>query len=134
MTNHSFSGGEAKGYQAILEKGTAVLVDEDGKAVARCRCGNPLTEPLQLEAETKCYECAANYTPPPPCEGQCFQPEPEAPPTKPIGTPPVTETPPGTETPPTTAFDRTAVARSDRGGEDGPRRVPEEDRRLRGDV
>lgn len=82
VTNHSFSGGEAKGYQAILEKGTAVLVDEDGKAVARCRCGNPLAEPLQLEAETKCIECPANYTPPPPCEAKCFKPEPTAPPVK----------------------------------------------------
>jgi hypothetical protein len=80
VTNHSFTGGEARPYQAILQKGTAVLVDEDGKPVARCRCGNPLTEPLELEAETKCYECPRNYTPPPPCEGRCYEPEPNPPP------------------------------------------------------
>ena len=80
VTNHSFVGGQANAYQAILEKGTAVLVDEEGKPVARCRCGNPLSEPLQLEPETKCYQCAAGYQPPPPCEGKCYRPEPNPPP------------------------------------------------------
>lgn len=83
VTNHSYVGGEANAYQAILEKGTAVLVDEDGKPVARCRCGNPLSEPLQLEPETKCYQCAANYQPPPPCEGRCYRPVTNPPPVKP---------------------------------------------------
>ena len=106
VTNHSFVNGEANAYQAILEKGTAVLVDDDGKFVARCRCGNPLSEPVQLEPETKCYQCAAGYQPPPPCEGQCYRPEPKAPPVK-KGPGPVVEPRPGpgpTENPDIAAY------------------------------
>jgi hypothetical protein len=44
-----------------------VLVDKDGKPVARCRCGNPLTEPAVVETAT-CFGCPAHYRPPPPCE------------------------------------------------------------------
>jgi hypothetical protein len=32
----------------VLQAGTAVLVDEFGKLVARCRCGNPLLEPTEV--------------------------------------------------------------------------------------
>jgi len=82
VTNHSYSDGSAKAYQAVLPKGTAVLADESGKPVARCRCGNPLSEPVELEKQTKCVNCPANYQPPPPCEGKCYRPEPKAPRTK----------------------------------------------------
>jgi len=68
VTNHSYSGGEARPFQAILEKGTAVLVDKDGTPVARCRCGNPLKVPLKLAANVKCYECPASYRLPAPCK------------------------------------------------------------------
>jgi hypothetical protein len=67
VTNHSFVDGRAVGYQAILQAGTAVLVDKDGKPVARCRCGNPLLEPVFIE-EAKCVGCPPNYRPPPPCD------------------------------------------------------------------
>jgi hypothetical protein len=86
VTNHSYSGGSAHAYQAILPKGTAVLADADGKPVARCRCGNPLSEPAELEKQTRCLNCPPNYQPPPPCKGKCYRPEPGAPKVKPIGT------------------------------------------------
>ena len=46
VTNHTFINGHAVGFQAILQAGTAVLVDKYGRPVARCRCGNPLTPAL----------------------------------------------------------------------------------------
>ena len=48
VTNHTFEGGRARGYQAVLQAGTAVLVDTKGKLVARCRCGNPLLPPVEV--------------------------------------------------------------------------------------
>jgi hypothetical protein len=52
---------------ARLRSGTAVLVDKFGKPVARCRCGNPLKEPVFVPTAT-CLHCPANYKPPPPCK------------------------------------------------------------------
>ena len=49
VTNHSFEGGRAVAFQAILQAGTAVLVDKYGEPVVRCRCGNPLTTPIFYE-------------------------------------------------------------------------------------
>src|SRR5919107_181154 len=46
VTNHSFVNGRAVGFQAILAAGTAVLVDDYGNPVVRCRCGNPLLKPV----------------------------------------------------------------------------------------
>ena len=46
VTNHGFSGGVAVPYQAVLQAGTAVLVDRYGVPRARCYCGNPLLPPL----------------------------------------------------------------------------------------
>jgi hypothetical protein len=48
VTNHRWERGQAVGYQAVLERGTAVLVDTNGRLVARCRCGNPLRPPVEL--------------------------------------------------------------------------------------
>jgi hypothetical protein len=48
VTNHTFEAGRARGYQAVLQAGTAVLVDTKGKLVARCRCGNPLLAPVKV--------------------------------------------------------------------------------------
>ncbi|MEA2379151.1 MAG: hypothetical protein QOD13_3058 [Thermoleophilaceae bacterium] len=67
VTNHSFVGGRAVAFQSILQAGTAVLVDQDGVPVARCRCGNPLLKPIFI-AQADCFGCPANYTPPPPCK------------------------------------------------------------------
>ena len=63
VTNHTFINGHAVGFQAILQAGTAVLVDRYGRPVARCRCGNPLTEPTYYKQAT-CENCPPHYTPP----------------------------------------------------------------------
>lgn len=81
ITNHSFVDGKALGFQAILQAGTAVLVDKSGKPVVRCRCGNPLLEPIYYP-EAKCLECPPGYEPPPPCEpyDECWDEYPDPPP------------------------------------------------------
>lgn len=43
VTNHGYGGGAATSYQAVLQTGTAVLVDGHGVPRVRCACGNPLT-------------------------------------------------------------------------------------------
>lgn len=46
VTNHGYRDGRATGYQAVLQAGTAVLVDDRGLPRVRCACGNPLTPPV----------------------------------------------------------------------------------------
>jgi hypothetical protein len=108
VTNHNFVDGRAVGYQAILQAGTAVLVDKYGNPRARCRCGNPLLEPIFYPTAT-CYGCPKNYTPPPPCEpySKCYKPYPDPPPVKggtaaaptPAPTPTTPTQPPPQQTP-----------------------------------
>ncbi|QUW84262.1 hypothetical protein SMIR_38225 [Streptomyces mirabilis] len=43
VTNHGYRDGAATSYQAVLQTGTAVLVDGHGVPRVRCACGNPLT-------------------------------------------------------------------------------------------
>ncbi|MFZ2509809.1 MAG: DUF6777 domain-containing protein [Gordonia sp. (in: high G+C Gram-positive bacteria)] len=45
VTNHSFRGGQAHPFQAVLQAGTAVYVDAAGVPRAVCSCGNPLRPP-----------------------------------------------------------------------------------------
>jgi hypothetical protein len=45
VTNHGYSNGRATTIPAILQAGTAVLVDQYGFPVVKCYCGNPLTRP-----------------------------------------------------------------------------------------
>ncbi|MFJ8159377.1 DUF6777 domain-containing protein, partial [Streptomyces sp. NPDC096136] len=45
MTGHGFRDGRADTYQAVLQAGTAVLVDDHGMPRVRCGCGNPLGAP-----------------------------------------------------------------------------------------
>ncbi|MER5308760.1 DUF6777 domain-containing protein [Streptomyces sp. NPDC002773] len=53
VTNHGFRDGAATTYQAVLQAGTAVLVDNRGAPRVRCACGNPLTDPVaQKEPRT----------------------------------------------------------------------------------
>ncbi|CAL9363196.1 hypothetical protein SUDANB176_00717 [Streptomyces sp. enrichment culture] len=47
VTNHGYRDGAATEYQAVLQAGTAVLVDDFGMPRVRCACGNPLTEPVE---------------------------------------------------------------------------------------
>ncbi|MGQ0803185.1 MAG: DUF6777 domain-containing protein [Actinomycetota bacterium] len=52
ITNHTFENGKAVSFQAVLQAGTAVLVDVYGKPVVRCRCGNPLLPPRDIPKPT----------------------------------------------------------------------------------
>lgn len=45
VTNHGYRNGTATPFQAVLQAGTAVLVDPHGVPRVRCACGNPLAEP-----------------------------------------------------------------------------------------
>jgi hypothetical protein len=46
VTNHGFVDGRATSFQAVLQAGTAVLVDDKGAPVVKCYCGNPLSPPV----------------------------------------------------------------------------------------
>jgi hypothetical protein len=50
VTNHGYKNGRATSIQVVLQAGTAVLVDEYGKPVTKCYCGNPLTSPVASDA------------------------------------------------------------------------------------
>ncbi|OSY50943.1 hypothetical protein BG846_03423 [Streptomyces fradiae ATCC 10745 = DSM 40063] len=52
VTNHGYEDGRAVPYQAILQAGTAVMIDEYGVPRVRCVCGNPLDRP-QVERPEK---------------------------------------------------------------------------------
>ena len=56
VTNHGYINGVANPIPAILQAGTAVLVDKYGVPVTKCYCGNPLTPP------SRCDKCT--YTGP----------------------------------------------------------------------
>ncbi|MFJ7125685.1 DUF6777 domain-containing protein [Streptomyces sp. NPDC098101] len=45
VTGHGYRGGRAAAHQAVLQTGTAVLVDQYGSPRVRCAGGNPLRAP-----------------------------------------------------------------------------------------
>ncbi|MFD7230406.1 DUF6777 domain-containing protein [Streptomyces sp. NPDC059881] len=49
VTNHRYADGAATPYQAVLQAGTAVLVDGRGVPRVRCACGNPLLPPVFVQ-------------------------------------------------------------------------------------
>ncbi|MEW1551103.1 DUF6777 domain-containing protein [Streptomyces tsukubensis] len=49
VTNHGWRNGASTAYQAVLQAGTAVLVDARGVPRVRCACGNPLTPPQAVQ-------------------------------------------------------------------------------------
>ncbi len=53
VTNHGFRDGKAMAYQAVLQAGTAVLVDDRGVPRVRCACGNLLLPPVAQESTPK---------------------------------------------------------------------------------
>ncbi|GGK92728.1 DUF6777 domain-containing protein [Streptomyces flaveus] len=53
VTNHGYRDGAANSYQAVLQSGTAVLVDDRGVPRVRCACGNPLTPPVAQQGTPK---------------------------------------------------------------------------------
>lgn len=67
VTNHAFKNGRAVPFQAILQAGTAVLVDKYGTPVVRCFCGNPLGPPVVVR-NARCTGCPPDYKPPRQCE------------------------------------------------------------------
>jgi len=48
VTNHGYRAGEPTSFQAVLQAGTAVMVDARGVPRVKCNCGNPLTPPEPL--------------------------------------------------------------------------------------
>ena len=48
VTNHGYRDGVAYPIDEVLQRGTAVLIDEFGIPRARCYCGNPLTPARKL--------------------------------------------------------------------------------------
>ncbi|MDH6514921.1 hypothetical protein M2163_008104 [Streptomyces sp. SAI-135] len=48
VTDHGYRGGRASGHQAVLQAGTAVLVDDRGVPRVRCAGGSPLAPPVPL--------------------------------------------------------------------------------------
>lgn len=59
VTNYGYDNGVATKVPAVLQAGTAVLVDNFGAPVTKCLCGNPLTGPEE-------------YQQPPSLEGQAW--------------------------------------------------------------
>ena len=53
VTNHGFANGVATPLQAVLQAGTAVLVDQYGVPRAKCACGNPLKPPVPTKTTPK---------------------------------------------------------------------------------
>ncbi|MET9818526.1 DUF6777 domain-containing protein [Streptomyces sp. NPDC006355] len=53
VTNHGYKDGAATSYQAVLQAGTAVLVDDRGVPRVRCACGNPLAPPVAQQTAPK---------------------------------------------------------------------------------
>lgn len=51
VTNHGYSAGSATAFQAVLQAGTAVLVDSRGMPRVRCVCGNPLGPPVVADGK-----------------------------------------------------------------------------------
>ncbi|MCH5672108.1 DUF6777 domain-containing protein [Streptomyces gilvus] len=53
VTNHGYRNGTATSYQAVLQAGTAVMVDGHGVPRVRCACGNPLTPPVAQQGTVR---------------------------------------------------------------------------------
>ncbi|MFD7321737.1 DUF6777 domain-containing protein [Streptomyces sp. NPDC059875] len=63
VTNHGFRDGSPTSYQAVLQAGTAVMVDDRGVPRVRCACGNPLTEPVAQKAPKTTGTAWSGYQP-----------------------------------------------------------------------
>ncbi len=50
VTNYGYRNGRATPRQAVLQAGTAVMVDRYGVPRIKCNCGNPLTQPQAVRA------------------------------------------------------------------------------------
>lgn len=52
VLNHGYRDGRATARPAVLQAGTAVLVDDFGVPRVKCNCGNPLAEPRPVTTST----------------------------------------------------------------------------------
>ncbi|MCD9624195.1 DUF6777 domain-containing protein [Rhabdothermincola salaria] len=50
VTNYGYRDGRATPRQAVLQQGTAVMVDRYGVPRIKCNCGNPLTQPIAVRS------------------------------------------------------------------------------------
>ncbi len=78
VTNHGYRDGKATPFQSTLEAGTAVLVDSQGVPRARCACGNPLDEPIQVVGEPQPLPPVTVRVPEPTPEPEPDEPTPVA--------------------------------------------------------
>ena len=53
VTNHGYANGRATSIPAVLQAGTAVLVDQYGVPRVKCGCGNPLTAPAAIRGTVR---------------------------------------------------------------------------------
>lgn len=60
VTNYDYKDGEANGFEAVLQAGTSVLVDNRGVPRVKCNCGNPLTDPSDTESSGDVEDFARN--------------------------------------------------------------------------
>ncbi|MFN0088872.1 MAG: PASTA domain-containing protein [Acidimicrobiales bacterium] len=51
VTNHGYREGKPVPRQAVLQRGTAVLVDRTGVPRVKCGCGNPLAPPVEVKGK-----------------------------------------------------------------------------------
>lgn len=63
VTNHGFENGHVTNIPAVLQAGTAVLVDPYGRPVAKCFCGNPLSPPEPVEQVVYAGDPWPGFTP-----------------------------------------------------------------------
>ena len=63
VTDHRYVDGSVAPRQAVLEQGTAVLVNKFGEPTVRCYSGNPLLAPIATPVAPR-YVGPAQYTPP----------------------------------------------------------------------
>ena len=68
VTDHQYVNGRVVPKQAVLEQGTAVLVNKFGEPTVRCYSGNPLLPPVALPV-APAYVGPANYVPRPGATG-----------------------------------------------------------------
>lgn len=52
VTAHRYSGDTAAAFQAVLQAGSAVMIDTAGVPRVHCTCGNPLAPPANMNLET----------------------------------------------------------------------------------
>ena len=63
VTNHGYADGHVTSLPAILQAGTAVLIDRYGQPVTKCFCGNPLTKPTAYAGPTYTGRHWASFSP-----------------------------------------------------------------------